>query len=239
MLLNKSIGSVVEENYVYARALHYLGIEFFESEHLQLDEVCRQKGISRQRVIKTFYEFDSGSKFSFKELESYPMDLLLAYLRHAHQLFIKDKLPYIAHLVRRYQHAEFWDLQEIFPVFVEDFIKHIYEEEDEVFKYIRTLLFIEKGTVKNPIRDLMTFHDMSLKTIRDEHSNEDEMNSLRDFIENIETTDLHGKVIVNELKAFDREILYHAAIENEIMFPKAILLDELVTERLKRISQLN
>ena len=237
--LDKTIGSVVEENYVYARALHHLGIEFFENEHLQLDKVCRERGISRQQVIKCFYEFDKSKNSSFSELASYPIDLLLEYLRHAHYLFIKEKLPYILFLLTNCNQPHIQELQGVFPAFLEDFIRHIYDEEDSLFKYTRVLYKMDRGRYKNPSAALMPYKNFSLKEMQGEHHDEDEMQNLRELIEDLNTPDLHTQVIVSELKAFDREVLYHAEIENEILFPKALELEEAVWAQLRRLSKLN
>ena len=238
-VLKKSIASVVEENFVYARALHYLGIEFFENEHKTLNQICEERDISRQKMVKCFYEFDNSKKSSFSELSGYPIDLLLEYLKHSHHLFIKEKLPYISHLLNSLQTPFIHDLKEIFPVFVEDFIKHIYEEEDELFDYISALSRIKQKKTANPGAELLQYHDFSLEKIRIEHDTEDEMGNMRELIDELPATNLHTRVIINELKSFDREVLYHAEIENEILFPKAILLETEVLRKIARISRMN
>ncbi|MEQ9006321.1 MAG: iron-sulfur cluster repair di-iron protein, partial [Ekhidna sp.] len=148
MVFEKTIGQVVDENYVYARALHYLGIDFFDSSEKKLKEICQERGLNRQKVIKSFYLFDSCHRFSFTELQNYPIELLTEYLKHAHHVFIKDKLPYIVHLVKQWDRDE--GLKHLLSEFVEDFIKHIYEEEDTTFKYIELLTQVRKGSAKAP-----------------------------------------------------------------------------------------
>lgn len=238
-VLKKSIASIVEENFVYARALHYLGIDFFENEHKTLTQVCAERGISRQKMIKCFYDFDNNKRCSFSELSRYPVDLLLEYLKHSHHLFIKEKLPYISHLLNSLKTSSANDLKSIFPVFVEDFIKHIYEEEDKLFEYVSVLSRIRQKRIANPMSEMMQFKNLSLESIRVEHDNDDEMVNMRELIEELPVTELHTKVIVDELKAFDREILYHAEIENEILFPKAIILETEILEKMARLSRLN
>lgn len=238
-VLKKSIASVIEENFVYARALHYLGIEFFDNQQKTLSEICEERGISRQKIIKCFYDFDNSKKSSFSELSRYPVDLLLEYLKHSHHLFIKEKLPYIAHLLQFLNASFANDLKEIFPVFVEDFIKHVYEEEDQLFLYVSSLSRIKQKKVVNPTAELFPYRHFSLEKIRKEHDNEDEMGNLRELIEGLPADDLHTRVIINELKSFDREVLYHAEIENEILFPKAIILEGEITERMLRLSRMN
>ncbi len=238
-VLKKSIASVVEENFVYARALHYLGIEFFDNEQKTLNEICAERGISRQKMIKCFYDFDNSKKCSFSELSGYPVDLLLEYLKHSHHLFIKEKLPYISHLLQSLKASFANDLKEIFPVFIEDFIKHIYEEEDQLFRYVSSLSKIKQKKVISPSAELYQYRDFSLEEIRVEHDNEDEMGNMRDLIESLPSKNLHTRVIINELKSFDREVLYHAEIENEILFPKAIILETEIVEKMSRLSRMN
>ena len=73
--------------------------------------------------------------------------------------------------------------------------------------------------------------------------NEDsEMSGIRGLtknysVENIQN--LHLKVIFQELKDFDNELEKHSDIENNILFPRAIELEEDVTENIRNISFLN
>ena len=81
------------------------------------------------------------------------------------------------------------------------------------------------------------------REIADEHMNEDsEMSGIRGLtknysIENIEN--LHLKVIFQELKDFDEELEIHSDIENNILFPRAVELEEGITEKIRNISFLN
>ena len=84
---------------------------------------------------------------------------------------------------------------------------------------------------------------ISLKEIAKEHLDEDsEMEGIRGLtknysIDNIE--DLHLKVIFQELKAFDMELDIHSKIENDILFPRAIDLQDKVSDQIRNISFLN
>lgn len=237
MVFEKTLAEIVDENYVYARALHYLGISFLKTPNEELGWVCKEMGLSREKVIKSFYEFDGCSRISFNELKTYPVDLLLEYLRHAHHLFIKDKLPFIVYLAKNSENGS--ELQKLLPEFVEDFIKHIYEEEDTVFGYVRVLSDSSKGKIANPIGELIPFKEFSLAHEFVHHQDDDEMKAMRSLVEDLQPDSLREQVLVKEVKAFDREMLYHAAIENEIFFPKAISLEQEVMSLLKKTSLQN
>ena len=238
-VLDKSIGSLVEENFIYARALHYLGIAFFEYEDKDLRDISIEKGLSCQQIVKCFYDFDNKQSCSYNELERYPLPYVIAYLRHSHFMFIKEKLPFIDFLLENYPNNDLVDLKVIFPVFVENFVHHIHEEEDVVFKYVDTLISIIQKKPSNILSLYFPHLRFTLQDFQNEHLAEDETGQLRDFIDNYTAKDLHGKIIIQELKSFDREVLYHAAIENEIFFKKALKTESKVFAMVKELSICN
>lgn len=237
MVFEKTIEEVVDENYVYARALHYLGINFFEAPHKSLAEVCREKGLDKRLVIKSFYMFDSNERLSFKELESYPIELLIEYLKHSHHIFIKEKLPFIVYIAKNWKANR--NLSGLLPDFIEDLIKHIYEEEDSTFKYIQLLFDISKNKKKAPFSELFSFKNFSLEQEFEHHEEDDEFEVIRTLVSSIKPENLHERVLINEIKAFDREMVYHAEIENKIFFPKAIELEKRVNKKIQLLSTLN
>lgn len=236
-VFDQTIRSLVDENYIYARALKYLGVDFYLYPDRKLKEVCAEMNLDKDRVLKTFYLFDRSHRFSFRELDKCPLEIVIEYLKHSHHIFIKDKLPYIAGLISKYPAQE--DMKLIFPEFVEEFISHIYEEEDTLFRYISRLIKIEQCAYLNPLQGLWEFRELSLEKIHEEHREEDEMAGIRNLLEECSDSSMHWQVISKEIKAFDREMWYHAEIENKILFPKAIALEAGIKERILQLSKLN
>lgn len=233
---DRRIGELVEENYVHAYVLFYFGIKFYEFSELTLEQVCLQKGLRLEQVLKEL-ETPSLLQEADLQLTSYPTDLIIEYLKHAHFIFIKHKLPYMAGLVQSFnaEHDQYVsverDLKVVFPLFVEDFIHHIYEEEDTLFNYIRALERAVKGNY-NPTRLFYLLERNSLHKFASEHeSHDDEMLGIRRITKDYKVnqhTPLHIKVLYNELKEFEKNLIIHARIENEILFPKAMALENKV-----------
>jgi len=232
-LKNKRIADLVDQNYVHAYVLFYFGIRFYEYSELTLEQVCRQKSLKIEQVIR---ELESPTHLQEADLPlvSYPIDLIIEYLKHSHYLFIKHKLPYIARLIESFRanHDDFLtierDLKIVFPLFVEDFIAHIYEEEDTLFSYILALERASKGRhnlsklyymlEKNSVRKFAMDHDV----------HDDEMEGIRKITSDYSLSPkapLHVKVLYSELKGFEKSLITHARIENEILFPKAMELE--------------
>lgn len=233
-LKHQQIGKLVDQNVVRAQVLFYFGIKFYEYSEQTLEQVCREKGLKLEQVVR---ELEAPTE-NFQEAElplvSYPLDLIIEYLKHAHFLFVKHKLPFIARLVESFtaDHPEYLtvekDLKSLFPLFIEDFIHHIYEEEDTLFRYIQMLERSLKGG-GNPGKLYYTIEKSSLQRFAMEHeAHDDEMEGIRRITKDYYLADdapLHVKVIYAELLEFEKSLKTHARIENEILFPKAMALE--------------
>ncbi len=233
----RRIGELVDQNNIRAYVLYYFGIKFYEYSGHTLEQVCKEKDLQVDQLVK---ELESPTE-NFKEADlpliSYPIDLIIEYLKHAHFLFVKHKLPYITKLVESFKanHKNYdlveKDLKVVLPLFVEDFIHHIYEEEDTLFTYIRLLDNASRGRY-NPSELFYKMERNSLQRFAMEHeAHDDEMEGIRKITNHYYlTTDapLHVKVIYTELMQFEKNLQTHARIENEILFPKALALENKV-----------
>ena len=227
------ISELVDKNYVHAYVLFYFGISFYEYSELTLDQVCKQRGLRVEQVVR---ELESPTHLREADLPlvSYPIDLIIEYLKHSHFLFVKHKLPYIARLVESFRanHEDYVaverDLKLVFPLFVEDFIQHIYEEEDTFFRFIQMLERASKGKYTPTKLYFLLERNSVQKFSVDHETHDDEMEGIRritkDYLITAETP-LHIKVLYNELKGFESSLITHARIENEILFPKAMALE--------------
>lgn len=239
---NKKITELVGENYVFASVLYYFGIKFYDYSEKTLEQVCTERGLDIDVVISRLESIAIEKENGELELLSYPIDLIIEYLKHAHYIFIKQKLPYIARLIENLQcifpaHSQIIeDLKFVFPLFVEDFIHHIYEEEDSLFCYINLL----NNYLHHPGNLSLVFYEMEKFSLQ-EHAiahdmHDDEMEGIRSITNDYRLPnegDLHLKVVFEELKSFEKQLIAHAGVENEILFPKALLLEKEVKCSLK------
>ena len=246
-LKDKRISELVDQNYVHAYVLFYFGIRFYEYSELTLDQVCKERKLKVEQVIR---ELESPSHLREADLPlvSYPIDLIIQYLKHSHFLFIKHKLPYIARLVESFRanHDDFQmierDLKIVFPLFVEDFIEHIYLEEDTLFSFIQSLERAARGNFI-PTRLYMLMEKNSMQRFAMDHeAHDDEMKGIRRITRDYAVgpnCPLHIKVLYNELKEFEKSLITHARIENEILFPKAMELENKVRQSLSEKIKFN
>jgi regulator of cell morphogenesis and NO signaling len=245
----KKIYDIVENNYTHASVLYHFGIHFYDVADKTLEEVCRQRGLNIHLVVNKLeglYKNKPANKnISFVQ---YPVNMVIEYLKHTHHLFIRYKLPYMLRLIEQLNINKFadkqlaQDLQLVFPLFVHDFIRHIHEEEDTLFAYISKLDKARHG-ITNMAELYYQMEKFSIHHFAVDHHNEDdEMNGIREITNQYciaPDADLHMRVIYSELQAFEEALRVHAGIEDEILFPKAMRLENEVRTIMSKKIALN
>lgn len=233
-LANIRIDELVVENRIRAKVLFYFGIKFYETPGQTLAEVCAARGLSVQQVVREFDQADADATTSSLPLVNYPIELIMEYLKHAHYVFVKHTLPYLGRLINSFQAdpgpylAIGRDLKLLYPLLLEDFIHHIYEEEDTLFTYIRMLDRAHQEK-QHPPRLFYAMEKNSIHRFSAAHeAHEDELNGIRRITNHYHLAGdapVHLKVIYAELRAFEDALARHASIENNILFPKALALE--------------
>tara|TARA_B110000014_G_scaffold32963_1_gene20798 strand:- start:425 stop:1186 length:762 start_codon:yes stop_codon:yes gene_type:complete len=247
ILSDQTVSDIVSKDYRYAKALDSFGVDFYKYFDYQIEDLCKIKGFEKESLIGYRISLDESFDLEYKTLKSCPINLVIEYLKHNHNYFIKNKLPYIQNLIHNldtsssnYKFSD--DLKFIFPLFYEEFTDHIIEEEKIIFKYINKLFYTDNNII-NPSSMFFLMKDVALKEIANEHLHEDsEMSGIRGLTKNYSLSninDLHMKVIFQELKDFDKELEIHSDIENKILFPRAIELENKISNEIRNISFLN
>jgi regulator of cell morphogenesis and NO signaling len=242
-----SVGELVSENYVFAAVLHYFGISFYQYPTDSLEKVCRRHKVNPMTLVAELESWAKRVDPTPEELYLNPIELLIAYLKKKHYFFVRQELPFLSNLISGIQPEQNFgalmaDLRIMFPLFVEDFIHHIHEEESRLFKRIEILQDIEDGHFRT--QDALTILEKDpIHLMADQHEiHDDEMEGIRRltrdyFLE--EDAPLTMKVLYHELQNFERELSIHAKIEDELLFPKAVELEKEALRKIRKKIQTN
>ncbi len=245
-LKKKRILDLIEENYVFASVLYHFGIDFYDYPEQSLAEVCAQKGLKPAVIIASLEDVTDDDRDHVQYLVSLPVDVVVNYLKYKHYSFIKHTLPYLAKLIDSYPTnnapSVINDIRMLFPLFVEDFIKHMHEEEYTTFKFILEINSAVKGKIHFS-KLFFKLKNSSIKNIADEHHGQDDvMMGIRELTNDYKLekdASVLLKVIYSELKSFEKNLIIHSRIENEVLLPKALLLEKELYKLISKQSYLN
>ncbi|WP_297338380.1 hemerythrin HHE cation-binding protein [Algoriphagus sp.] len=246
--VNKTlVGDLVSENYVFASVLHYFGISFYQYPTQSLEQVCKKHKVNPSQLIAELESWASRKEPTPEELYLNPIEVLVAYLKKKHYYFVRQELPFLSNMISGiHPDPDFSvlmaDLRIMFPLFVQDFIHHIHEEESRLFKRIELLQDIEEGNFalydalkileKDPVDKIADAHEI----------HDDEMEGIRKLTSNYSLNadaPLTMKVLYHELQNFESELIIHAQIEDELLFPKAVELEREAIRKIKNKIRIN
>lgn len=239
-----TVDELIRQDTLCAARLHFLGIPFYEFHGTTLKEACAHKGLRLEIVIRELTKTAEEMHPSEVSLITWPIELIIGCLSHAHSVFTRKRLPYLAALIRNcpVRNAVVADLNILFPVFADDFVQHIHLEEDRLFRFIGILVSSMRGKSNPSTLHRILERDSIHRFVVEHEAHDDEMEGIRkitaDYI--LPTgAPLHLEVLYAHLRQLEQELRTHAQIENEILFPKAATLEARVRARLAEIARLN
>jgi len=231
---NQTIAQIVTDDYRTATIFKKFGLDFCCGGKKQLAQTCKEKGIDKEALLKELKAATEGfdGKDDAGNLE---LDNLADYIVQKHHSYVKKRIPeiepFLAKVVNVHgdAHLELVHVQRIFLALKEELYSHMMKEENVLFPYIREMVRAKRekfplsppsfATIKNPINMMEQEHEIvgnGLKEIRKITNNltppENACNTYR--------------VIFFMLDEFENDLLRHIHLENNVLFPKAISLEE-------------
>lgn len=231
---DKTLGQLVAENYKSADVFKSYGLDFCCGGNRNILSVCNDKGIDYQKISQELEAVLSKTDDFSDEIKNYELGQLIDYILDTHHTFVRNESPlikqYLEKLVRVHGNKNS-NLELIYNLFCkmsDELERHMLKEEQILFPYIKNLYQAKKeslikpkaffGTVNNPIRMMLLEHETTGEDLA-KMSELTENYSIPDYACNT------YKVTFNKLKDFQDDLLRHVHLENNILFPKAVKLD--------------
>lgn len=234
---NQNIGELVAQDYRSASVFKKYGIDFCCQGNRTISEACTTKEINVNNVLNDLNGMGNmNNSAGGIDFNSWPLDLLADYVEKTHHRYVEDKSPdIIAYLdticeVHGKNHTELFEIRDLFQKAVGNLTQHMKKEELILFPFIRkmekakrTNELLQKpsfGSIQNPINEMESEHSTEGDRFRDIEAlsnyytppTEDACNTYR--------------VAFAMLKEFQDDLHLHIHLENNILFPKSILLEK-------------
>ncbi len=233
-LKNDTIGEIVAKDFRSAAIFKKYGIDFCCKGGRTIAEACEKKDVNEQQLIN---ELNAIPKSEDKNLNvsDWPLDLLANYIVRMHHRYVREKIPYLLQFLDKLcrvhgdRHPELLEINQLFIESSQDLSSHLEKEEQILFPYIEELVKASQssnilptkhfGTVANPIA-----------MMKHEHSTEGERFEKIAILTNgyeppADVCNTY-KVTFAMLREFEDNLHQHIHLENNILFPKAIALEE-------------
>ena len=232
---NHIIGELVAQDYRTASVFKKYGIDFCCQGNRTLQDACESKHIELTSVLNDLDNVSKTQSNGATDYNSWPLDVLADHIEKKHHRYVEEKIleikPYLDKIckVHGVRHPELFEIQEQFYASAGELAAHMKKEEFILFPFVRKMTKARQegvkvstphfGTVQNPVQMMM-----------DEHSTEGDRFSKIEGLSNHYTAPQDGcntyRVTFALLEEFEQDLHLHIHLENNILFPKAIELEQ-------------
>jgi regulator of cell morphogenesis and NO signaling len=206
-------------------------------------EVCNDSGMNVDFFLEITNSYVDEDYVPQKDLNSFPVSLIINYLKKTHQYYLNEKIPEIEKNIHRitktaYSNSDKFRLVEnFFREYKIELTNHISREESKVYPYV---LEIESAFYKNRI-DKKLFERISAYSINDyasEHDNvEEKLFDLKKIIiKYLPPSDMPALSIsiLTELFRLEKDLNAHTALEDKTLVPKVAAMEEKLLSQFRK-----
>lgn len=230
-----TIKDIVTSDYRTAAIFEKYSLDFCCKGGVTIERACAERNISAEPVIEDILRLRQQSPGDAPSFAQWPLDELMEYIVNVHHKYVREAIPVLAAHTQKVasvhgeRHPEVIDIAQHFTSVAAELQQHMMKEERILFPYILHLVNAKRsgtavmrppfGTAQNPIRMMEAEHAAAgdgLYTVR----------TLSSSYQPPEDACTTYRVSYQELAHFERDLHQHVHLENNILFPKAIALEQ-------------
>jgi regulator of cell morphogenesis and NO signaling len=235
---NNIIGQLVAEDYHTASVFKSYGIDFCCKGNRSIGDVCLSKNMDVNKLIKDLNQAIQPAGNAGNDYKNWPLDLLADYIEKKHHRYVREKCEEIQPFLQKVKkvhgenHPELKEIENLFQGAVVELAHHMEKEEKILFPYIRNMVQAKSdhsdidrpffGSVENPVAMMRNEHDTEGDRFR-------QISKLtNNYTPPVDACTTY-RVVFAMLQEFETDLHLHIHLENNILFPKAIGMENELT----------
>lgn len=212
-----------------------LNIDFCCRGNRPFNQVCAEMGLDPAELLNRIAEsHDTGSGIPARA-DEWSLNFLADYIVEQHHTYVRRTLPELLPLLNKVvnrhgkEHPELIDIQDLFEDVASELTMHMHKEEGMLFPAIKTLVQADLtgqkvsqfpfGSIQNPITMMEAEHI-------DAGDNTAEIRRLSNNFTVPSDACYSFQLLWQQLEEFETDLHQHVYLENNILFPKAIALEQ-------------
>jgi len=233
-LTQKSIGSIVADDYRASKIFRKYDIDFCCKGNRTIQDVIGERNLPYDQIIAELNEILNKNDNQLPGFKAMSATELVDYILTHHHTYVREQLPVIAEYmdkvcsVHGHYHPELLEIASHFDEMAMNLSAHMAKEEMILFPYIKSMSRSKElnqpiqeapfGSVDNPIRMMHHEHNEEGERFR-------KMRALsNDFTPPEEACNTY-RVMYALLNEFEQDLHTHIHLENNILFPMAIEME--------------
>lgn len=205
-----------------------------------ISQLCKENAIDVNFFLEIVNSFHDRNYFPKKQLQGFPLKLIVDYLRNSHDHYLQIKIPYIEELIDQLLLDSYGGNKELFEVIYKFFTDykieledHIQREEIKTYPYVFAVEKVFRS--KSPDTEATgLIKKYSMENFKNEHDNvEDKLFDLKNliikYIPPPADANLCNTILI-ELFRLETDLNDHARIEDKVLVPKVKYMEKWIHE---------
>ncbi|MGC9353003.1 MAG: iron-sulfur cluster repair di-iron protein [Mariniphaga sp.] len=229
------VGEVVKTNFKAANMFQANKIDYCCGGNQTISEACEKAGVQPDQLIQQLETVLQDSDPDAEYINNLELSALADYIVNRHHAYVRKNIPFLKQNLDKItevhgaNHPELVRVRDEFYASAGELTMHMQKEELLLFPYVKKMEEAQKanenlpsppfGKVANPIAAMMA-----------EHENEGERYMRISEQTNNYQVPADGcttyEVTLKQLADFEKDLHRHIHLENNILFPKAKLMEE-------------
>src|SRR5690554_407999 len=232
---NANIGELVARDYRTASVFQSYGIDFCCRGNRSIEEVCSKQDIAADKLINDLVAVVTKNAIANADYQNWPLDILAEHIEKTHHGYVEEKTPVIKQYLDKLckvhgdRHPELFEITAHFNDSAGALAAHMKKEELILFPFIRKMADAVRhgkklapahfGSVENPIAMMHEEHDAEGERFRTIAKLSDNYTPPADACATY-------RVTFAMLAEFENDLHLHIHLKNNILFPKAIAMQQ-------------
>jgi regulator of cell morphogenesis and NO signaling len=229
--MNDTVGAIVRDHPGLSRLFEQAQVDYCCGGQKTLAEACVKRGIDPQTFLTELETWATTTPGAEVNLTALSLTELADHIERIHHAYLHTELPRLDKMVTKVAtvHGEkeprLIQIKDIFLALSAELATHLMKEEQILFPMIRqleasdTLPSFHCGTIANPIRQMEFEHDEAGEALRQLRQLTDDYNP-PDWACNT------YRALLDALHRFEQDMHQHVHKENNVLFPRAIALEQ-------------
>lgn len=225
---------MVTENIKTAHIFKKYGIDFCCGGGISLERACEKYKVDYELLSKDLLNVDQTSSRA-TNYNSWDLDFLTDHIINVHHNYVEENIPLLLQYSARVaqvhgaHYPELLEIKELVKEVAGELSSHLKKEELILFPFVKKMLVAKKensglpvahfGTVDNPIKMMETEHEDAGELFR-------KISMLSNNYIPPQGACNTYRAFYAKLDEFEQDLHQHVHLENNILFPKALRLEQ-------------
>jgi len=237
--LNQTVRAIAIEHPGTVRAFESLGIDYCCGGKRGLQEACERAGVPVERALDLLAAVQENPPADVANWGGATTHELIGEIVGRHHSYVRSETPGLLTMLQKVvsrhgqDHPELASIQSLFGALTEELSAHMLKEENILFPYLEQMESSAArgttpppavfGSVEMPISRMLADHEDAGELLA-------QMRALSSEYQAPDSACPTYRGLYHGLEEFERDLHHHVHLENNILFPRALHLEQGVVE---------